>query len=885
VAIAGCAVDGERVDQALEPIALGPAPLVEPGIDQSFPVAVYGPVSFAGGPTGWFATWSVISWGSGQYHAMAARIGPGGELVDRPAFTLSPSPYDRDFAYGSASLGDRWLARSTSGMATVPASGTPRLTPLAAVSCREFSCDAAGCLCAGGPTFQRLDATGAAAGPELSLGPAPGRTAIATAATQWLVVFESTHPDTGASDLRLNRVRRDGTVRDGAGAVFTTIAAGRTQPAVASDGTAFLVVFVAMAGSGSRTPGIYAQRIEASEGIVVAPPVLLAAGTEVSLPSVAWDGARYWVAWQRQTCSNADCTAPGEYARLAQDGTLLDTAPRTIGVNTRRPKVAVSAGRVAMLWQEREQGPAVFQRFRADGTAESAAAWMTHHAEMGSAPALASDGSRFALTCQATTESVAARAWLFGANGAFESAAGVTHDGAAPNSLFWDGVRYRGVTGTTISPVFPAVPAAQVVLSADGRTFTRVALPTLPPMNSYVSRPWAAALVGGVTFIETSGSTSSGTTTYGVMRLDAAGAPLDPLPIAFGSNGILVSDGTVLLGVWSLGTSLRAARVSREGDVLDATAWDWSYTPPGSTPEAFYPSAAAYGGGVWTVVGRTQGMSAPLRLRQASASGTFLRSIPLPGSMFTAGDATLAWNGQEFVVAAVVGVSARLLEGTVRAWSVRPDGTVSPPEGMVLDPMSSASQPIGSSNLAIATLANGTTAVAWARSDPQRATWRCVARILQPGMGTDAGAAVDAGIDAAIDRPEVAVVDVGAVVDVAVPTGDATIADAPTADGAALLDAEAHDVPASDAGSRDATVPTDTAARTDAPVGTDAPAWVDAVDAGAPTAAPEGDGGCDVGGVAGARSRSPLAASLPLLALALATGARRRRARRLHRRR
>lgn len=80
-----------------------------------------------------------------------------------------------------------------------------------------------------------------------------------------------------------------------------------------------------------------------------------------------------------------------------------------------------------------------------------------------------------------------------------------------------------------------------------------------------------------------------------------------------------------------------------------------------------------------------------------------------------------------------------------------------------------------------------------------------------------------------------------------------------------------------DVGTPDVGVATDTSPATDAVASTDVGASADAgalSDAGAP-APPEDEGGCDVGGRAGGRSRSPLAATLPLLALGLA--ARRRR--------
>ncbi|MBK6531800.1 MAG: hypothetical protein IPF99_19980 [Deltaproteobacteria bacterium] len=402
-AAVGCAGDGSGLDQSTEAIALAPTALVEPGIAESVQIGVRPGVSFSGGPGGWLAVWASPLWDNSPA-VMAARIGATSVPLDRPAFTLTPTP-DTGGSIGlGAALGDRWLTWNGSDgrLATVPAAGTPVVTRLSAQPCQNLVCDAAGCLCTSQGSSerliaQRLDASGAPSGAAIFLGPSAfGTPAIAATATQWLTVFESTHPDTGAIDLRINRMLRDGTLRDGQGVPFTTIAAGRVQPAVATDGTAFLVVFVATAGSGSRLPGIYAQRVEASTNVVAGPPVLLVSGTDVASPSVAWDGARYWVAWQRLP------GAPGQYARLGADGALVDATPRVLGSTSSRvfrPKVAVSAGRVAMLWQEGDLGAAWFQRFRADGTAESAATPISYQAPRWAQPALASNGSRFALSC------------------------------------------------------------------------------------------------------------------------------------------------------------------------------------------------------------------------------------------------------------------------------------------------------------------------------------------------------------------------------------------------------------------------------------------------------------------------------------------------------
>ncbi|MBK8694919.1 MAG: hypothetical protein IPN17_22225 [Deltaproteobacteria bacterium] len=276
-----------------------------------------------------------------------------------------------------------------------------------------------------------------------------------------------------------------------------------------------------------------------------------------------------------------------------------------------------------------------FQRFRADGTAESAATPISYQAPRWAQPALASNGSRFALSCYTPDGAVPrTRAWLIGADGALNSASGVGYNDLPPTSLFWDGARFRGFSTASGGLGARTVPSTQVTLSAAGDAFTTAALPALSDRGFYGPRPSQAALVGGVAFVDTS---SSGV--FGLSRLDAASARLDPLPIAFGGSNeygrAFGTDGTVLLGVWDASeTSLRGARISRDGDILDAASWNLSHTPPGGAPEPFTPIAIAHGAGVWSVLGSSGfvGGSFRLRVRQVNASGTVLRSIALPAT-------------------------------------------------------------------------------------------------------------------------------------------------------------------------------------------------------------------------------------------------------------
>lgn len=118
--------------------------------------------------------------------------------------------------------------------------------------------------------------------------------AIAASATDYLVVWGDDRLNAGHADLFAARVSHAGVVRDPFGFAVSTAANEQTKPAVASDGTSFLVTW-----SDTRNdPGVsnvYAARVDANGGVLDASGLAMGA----SLAAQRWSSVRYAAAAAR----------------------------------------------------------------------------------------------------------------------------------------------------------------------------------------------------------------------------------------------------------------------------------------------------------------------------------------------------------------------------------------------------------------------------------------------------------------------------------------------------------------------------------------------------------------------------------------------------------
>ena len=117
---------------------------------------------------------------------------------------------------------------------------------------------------------------------------------IAASATESLIAWEEENTSTFATKIRASRIAHDGTVLDPVALSPDSSPDAEDHVGVASDGQSFLVTW-----HRSGAPGTIEGSVIGQDGTLVAPEFTISrTSTETGLPSVAFDGTRYLVAWQ-----------------------------------------------------------------------------------------------------------------------------------------------------------------------------------------------------------------------------------------------------------------------------------------------------------------------------------------------------------------------------------------------------------------------------------------------------------------------------------------------------------------------------------------------------------------------------------------------------------
>jgi len=189
-----------------------------------------------------------------------------------------------------------------------------------------------------------------------------GSTGIAFGNTNGLLAFSEYNSTTSQHELHGVLLKPDGTT---AGAAFALATDNSTHlyPAVAFDGTNFLVIWQQLATSGATVGSIHAVRVSPAGVVVDSAPILIANPANGAFnPSVAFDGTNYLVVWLDtlpQTGGSGGLT-PGVYgARISTNGVLLDGTPDSggIAINTSStltidaPRVVYTGSEYLVVWQ------------------------------------------------------------------------------------------------------------------------------------------------------------------------------------------------------------------------------------------------------------------------------------------------------------------------------------------------------------------------------------------------------------------------------------------------------------------------------------------------------------------------------------------------------
>ncbi|MBL8923213.1 MAG: hypothetical protein JNJ54_30460 [Myxococcaceae bacterium] len=167
--------------------------------------------------------------------------------------------------------------------------------------------------------------------------------------TRYLVAFSDTR--NGTPDIYATRVTLGPTVlvEDPAGVLVSIAANQQSTPALASDGTSFLAAWQDFRDGGAD---VFAIRVALTGAFLDAAPfVVSAAPGNESVPAVAFDGTNYVVAWSDLRTPVAQVYA----ARVSPAGAVLDPTGLAVTSNPTLPAVAPSIasldGGSLVVWQ------------------------------------------------------------------------------------------------------------------------------------------------------------------------------------------------------------------------------------------------------------------------------------------------------------------------------------------------------------------------------------------------------------------------------------------------------------------------------------------------------------------------------------------------------
>jgi hypothetical protein len=224
------------------------------------------------------------------------------------------------------------------------------------------------------------------------------RPALAFDGVNTLVAWEDIR--NGSRDIYANRLTKAGQVLDGNGFVLATSANQKQLPKLAFDGTNTLAVWVDWIDTSTtnRDSSIVGRRVSPAGTLVDANPITIsAAAGEQSDPAVAFDGTRYLVAWSDYRGADTDVYA----TRVGTDGTVVDPQGLPVIVAPAAqytPELVFLAGKYFLAWVDSRGGRSSIYgaRVGTDGVSVDGTGFpLPNVPNTQDTPAAASDGSRY----------------------------------------------------------------------------------------------------------------------------------------------------------------------------------------------------------------------------------------------------------------------------------------------------------------------------------------------------------------------------------------------------------------------------------------------------------------------------------------------------------
>ena len=324
-------VSGDVLDQASFPLAIDPVISAEFGVDQ--PIQGPSPCTraapaIAAGPSGYLVVWTHGKSDLTDLGVYAARVDQAGTLLDPYGFLISASAGEQTVSAAAAN-GDSFLV----AWSAPHGSSTVDWDILGArISTNGVVLDATPLpICAMVTTIQNSPA-------------------VTANGQNYLVVWR----DSRFTGIFGNLVAPDGTVSVTNGFPICTALNDQYTPAVASLGTNFLVVWqdYRKATSTRYDSDIYGARVSGTGVLIDTNNLAVCTQTNSQFhPAVAANGTNYLVVWEDSDLGGGDILG----ARVSADGLILDAPGLTIahGANLQaNPAVTATGGDFLVVWQD-----------------------------------------------------------------------------------------------------------------------------------------------------------------------------------------------------------------------------------------------------------------------------------------------------------------------------------------------------------------------------------------------------------------------------------------------------------------------------------------------------------------------------------------------------
>ncbi len=473
---------------------------------------------------------------------------------------------------------------------------------------------------------------------------------VAFDGTNYLVAWSDVRGATGA-DVYAARLSPSGALVDGALVTVTSAAGDQLLPAVAFDGTNYLVVWQ-NGLSGDRN--VQGARVSRAGVVLDTTPITIAQSERKVNPVVAFDGTNYLVVWEDQGLESSNIYG----ARVSSAGAVVTPAfpISTAAGNQVQPTLACVAGTCLAAWRDgRNGGPDVYgARIGATAVLDPAGVAISRAASSQGAPAVAGDGTRFLVAWgdsrNGTADVYGARV---GADGAVLDPTGVPI-ALAPGAqqaaaiafegrwfvVVWED--YRSGTGydvygarvgadaAVLDPggfvVEPGTVGARVAIASDGAGRSLVASDRRqvvdPVLGTAVSRLSARILISRATLTVSRAGTGTGTVTSTPAGIDC---------------------GTICSAFFDAPTDVNLTPTAAPGSAF--VSWAGACSGPGActvtvndtraVTATFSPThvlTVARSGTAGTVVSSPAGIDCGTSCSAEYVEGTFVDLTPTPGT-------------------------------------------------------------------------------------------------------------------------------------------------------------------------------------------------------------------------------------------------------------